>query len=78
MGYMNAFLNEDKKRMDISLKYNLHMGTKKMEAYILFELGYKAKQVIYALKHLDLNQGTGAFERTIRQYYRDWKKAQKR
>ena len=69
---------EERKRIDISLKYNLRMNTYKLETYVLFEEGYKPQHVIYALKDFDRDPGSGAFERTIRKYYYDWKKAQQK
>ena len=74
---MSNISEEDRKRMDLSLRYNLDMDSIKMEAYLLFEEGYQPKQVIYALRPLDADPRTSAFERTIRRYYYGWKKAQK-
>jgi len=67
---------EEKKRIAISVKYNIRMNTYKLEAYVLFEEGLKPQHVIYALKKYDRDPGSGAFERTMRKYYSDWKKAQ--
>ena len=69
---------EDRKRMDISLKYNIRMDTVKLEAYILFEDGYKPIQVIWAFKGYDPEPWKGSTKRTIGRYYHSWKAAQKK
>jgi hypothetical protein len=69
---------EDRNYIEVSRKYNIRLCTFKLETFLLFEQGYKPSEVAYLLRHAQPIAEDKTFGRTIRRYYYDWKKAQKK
>ena len=68
---------EDRELIEASRKYGIRLYTLKIDAFMLFDMGYLPTEVAYLLDYENIDRNLEKFKRTIRRYHFDWKKAQK-
>jgi hypothetical protein len=69
---------KDKQTIQIARKYRLAPGTFKCEVFLLFDQGFKPREVKFILREMKVDPGDRTFSNTISRYYYTWKQAQKK